>query len=179
MQFIDVFINLCFVTHISGKKWLALHTSQPENEREEKDLVLWYLKTALMPRETNDPIKQRENHGIAWYHVLRIFRLLNVLISKYVLYTHKTQLTIVMTLTCGVQNEVSVQCFPLYSILLALNQLTVDFFSLDVEGDELRVLKTIPFNKVSYTCCVFVVVVVVFLVGGGALCLKSGCGWSM
>ena len=40
------------------------------------------------------------------------------------------------------------QCFPLYSILLALNQLTVDFFSLDIEGDELRVLQTIPFDKV-------------------------------
>ncbi|KAH3894693.1 uncharacterized protein LOC127867739 isoform X2 [Dreissena polymorpha] len=47
------------------------------------------------------------------------------------------------------KDEVSVQCFPLYSLLLALNQLTVDFFSLDVEGDELRVLKTIPFDKVD------------------------------
>ncbi|XP_045170262.2 uncharacterized protein LOC123532763 [Mercenaria mercenaria] len=47
------------------------------------------------------------------------------------------------------KDEVQVQCFPLYSILLALNQLTVDFFSLDVEGDELNVLKTIPWNKVN------------------------------
>ena len=46
------------------------------------------------------------------------------------------------------KDEVKVQCFPLYSILLALNQLTVDFFSLDVEGDELKVLRTIPFDKV-------------------------------
>ncbi|WAQ94261.1 STAR-like protein, partial [Mya arenaria] len=46
-------------------------------------------------------------------------------------------------------DEVSVQCFPLYSILLALNQLTVDFFSLDVEGDEMRVLQTIPFDKID------------------------------
>lgn len=42
-----------------------------------------------------------------------------------------------------------VQCFPLYSILLALNVTTVDFFSLDVEGLELQVLKTIPFNKLN------------------------------
>ena len=46
-------------------------------------------------------------------------------------------------------NPVEMQCFPLYSILLALNRTTVDFFSLDVEGDELSVLKTIPFYKVN------------------------------
>ncbi|XP_033762187.1 uncharacterized protein LOC117343795 [Pecten maximus] len=46
-------------------------------------------------------------------------------------------------------DPVQVQCLPLYSILLALNQTTVDFFSLDVEGDELNVLKTIPFDKVN------------------------------
>ncbi|XP_069110522.1 uncharacterized protein [Argopecten irradians] len=42
-----------------------------------------------------------------------------------------------------------VQCFPIYSILLAINRTTVDFFSLDIEGDELGVLKTIPFKKVN------------------------------
>lgn len=47
------------------------------------------------------------------------------------------------------ENVVEIQCFPLYSILLALNQTTVDFFSLDVEGDELRVLQTIPFDKIN------------------------------
>ncbi|OWF40479.1 uncharacterized protein LOC110463698 [Mizuhopecten yessoensis] len=44
---------------------------------------------------------------------------------------------------------VKVQCFPLYSILLALNRTTVDFFSLDIEGDEFGVLQTIPFDKVN------------------------------
>lgn len=47
------------------------------------------------------------------------------------------------------KDEVKIQCFPLTSILLALNQTTVDFFSLDVEGDELRVLQTIPYNKIN------------------------------
>ncbi|KAK8378923.1 hypothetical protein O3P69_009571 [Scylla paramamosain] len=42
-----------------------------------------------------------------------------------------------------------VQCLPLYSILLALNTTTVDYFSLDVEGAEMRVLKTIPWDKVN------------------------------
>ena len=47
------------------------------------------------------------------------------------------------------KNEIQIQCFPLYSLLLALNQTTVNFLSLDVEGDELYVLKTIPFDKVD------------------------------
>jgi hypothetical protein len=44
---------------------------------------------------------------------------------------------------------VKVQCLPLYSILLALNRITIDIFSLDIEGHELTVLKTIPFDKVD------------------------------
>ncbi|XP_071440088.1 uncharacterized protein [Hetaerina americana] len=44
---------------------------------------------------------------------------------------------------------VDVQCLPLYSLLLALNVSTVHYFSLDVEGSELDVLKTIPFEKVD------------------------------
>ncbi|KAF6201525.1 hypothetical protein GE061_003916 [Apolygus lucorum] len=44
---------------------------------------------------------------------------------------------------------VSVQCFPLYTYLLALNVTQVDYFSLDVEGVELDVLKTIPFNLLN------------------------------
>ena len=46
-------------------------------------------------------------------------------------------------------DENPTQCFPLYSLLLALNQTRVDFLSLDIEGDELYVLKTIPFDKVD------------------------------
>ncbi|XP_076050463.1 protein Star-like [Oratosquilla oratoria] len=42
-----------------------------------------------------------------------------------------------------------VQCLPLYSILLALNVTTVDYFSLDIEGFELEVLRTIPWEKVD------------------------------
>ena len=48
------------------------------------------------------------------------------------------------------KDEIQVQCFPLYSILLALNQTQVDFLSLDIEGDELLVLKTIPFEKIDF-----------------------------
>lgn len=42
-----------------------------------------------------------------------------------------------------------VQCVPLYTILLALNRTTIDYLSLDVEGAEISVLRTIPFDKVS------------------------------
>src|ERR1700761_3047539 len=40
-------------------------------------------------------------------------------------------------------------CFPLETILLALNVSHVDYFSLDVEGLELDILKTVPFNDVT------------------------------
>lgn len=43
---------------------------------------------------------------------------------------------------------VQVQCLPIYSILAALNRTVVDYFSLDIEGDELAVLKTIPWDSV-------------------------------
>jgi FkbM family methyltransferase len=49
----------------------------------------------------------------------------------------------------NLQGSVNVQCLPLYSILLAVNRTTVDVFSLDIEGNELDVLKTIPFDKVD------------------------------
>ena len=39
----------------------------------------------------------------------------------------------------GGKNVNEVQCFPLYSILLAVGRTSIDFFSLDVEGHELKV----------------------------------------
>ncbi|XP_011307559.1 uncharacterized protein [Fopius arisanus] len=47
--------------------------------------------------------------------------------------------------------HVGVQCFPLASYIAALKIKTVDYFSLDIEGHELDVLKTIPFDKVDIT----------------------------
>ena len=44
---------------------------------------------------------------------------------------------------------VTIQCFPFYSVLLAVGQTRIDFFSLDVEGHELEILKTIPWHKVD------------------------------
>lgn len=45
--------------------------------------------------------------------------------------------------------QVAVQCFPLYSILLAINRTRVDFFSLDIDGYELQVLQTVPFHRLD------------------------------
>jgi hypothetical protein len=42
-----------------------------------------------------------------------------------------------------------IQCFPLYSLLLALGNPTVNLFILDVEGAEYMVLKNIPWHKVD------------------------------
>ena len=41
------------------------------------------------------------------------------------------------------------QCFPLYSLLLALGNPTVNLFVLDIEGFELAVLESIPWDKVD------------------------------
>lgn len=42
-----------------------------------------------------------------------------------------------------------VQCFPLYSILLAVGKTQIDYFSLDVEGSETDVLTNVPWHKVD------------------------------
>jgi len=55
------------------------------------------------------------------------------------------------TTTAGTKTETVVtQCFPLYALLAAIGQgvKTVDYFSLDVEGNEFQVLTTIPWDQV-------------------------------
>lgn len=42
-----------------------------------------------------------------------------------------------------------VQCFPLYSILLAAERTAFDFLNLNARGRELAILKTIPKYKVD------------------------------
>ena len=45
--------------------------------------------------------------------------------------------------------RIAMPCYPLYSLLLALNVSKVDFWSLDVEGAEYPILESFPFNKVD------------------------------
>jgi hypothetical protein len=40
-------------------------------------------------------------------------------------------------------------CFPFHAIMLALNRTKIDYFSLDVEGMELPILRTIPFDLID------------------------------
>ena len=43
-----------------------------------------------------------------------------------------------------------IQCFPLYSLLLAAaGNVTVNYLSLDIEGAELLVLETLPWDKLD------------------------------
>jgi len=45
--------------------------------------------------------------------------------------------------------QVEMQCMPLYSILMAMGNPTVNYFSLDIEGAEFAMLETIPWDKVD------------------------------
>lgn len=45
--------------------------------------------------------------------------------------------------------HILVQCFPFHHLMAALNVTTVNYFSLDIEGYELEVLKTIPFDEIN------------------------------
>ena len=46
--------------------------------------------------------------------------------------------------------KTQVECFPLYTLLVAVGiEKKLDFLSLDVEGAELKVLSTIPWDKVD------------------------------
>ena len=49
----------------------------------------------------------------------------------------------------SMRRQESVECYPLYSLLLAMDHTRVDFLSLDVEGAELAVLRTVPWDKVT------------------------------
>nr|ADJ97385.1 star [Tribolium castaneum] len=42
-----------------------------------------------------------------------------------------------------------IKCFPLFSLLLAMNVTTIDYLSLESAGTELQVLETIPFERVK------------------------------
>ena len=50
-------------------------------------------------------------------------------------------------------NSVEMQCLPLYSILLSLDNPTVNYFSLDIEGAELQVKPSVKeFMKSGNLC---------------------------
>ncbi|CAG9772897.1 unnamed protein product [Ceutorhynchus assimilis] len=44
---------------------------------------------------------------------------------------------------------IRVKCFPLYSLILALNSSSLDYLNLETGGTELQVLETVPFDRVK------------------------------
>ena len=54
---------------------------------------------------------------------------------------------------------ITVQCFPLQSVLVALNNPIVDYFSLDVEGSELPILKSLDWDNVNISSTVLILYV--------------------
>ena len=42
-----------------------------------------------------------------------------------------------------------VQCFPLYSLILAVGNPKIDFLSLNIEGSEVDVLRSLPWEEVD------------------------------
>jgi len=55
------------------------------------------------------------------------------------------------SIPAGMRSSYLVQAYPLYSLILAMGITHIDFLSLDVEGAELAVLKTIPWDKVEHS----------------------------
>ena len=49
----------------------------------------------------------------------------------------------------NMRSSYQLRCYPLFSLLLALGNPRVDFLSLDIEGAELAVLRTVPWDKVD------------------------------
>ncbi|CAL4160665.1 unnamed protein product [Meganyctiphanes norvegica] len=57
-------------------------------------------------------------------------------------------------LNSATKHLTNVQCFPLKSYLLALNVSTVDLLSLDIQGSEMAVLDTLPWESVNFRALV-------------------------
>jgi FkbM family methyltransferase len=53
------------------------------------------------------------------------------------------------SIQAGMRSKYTVQAYPLYSLILAMGITHIDFLSLDVEGAELDVLNTVPWDKVD------------------------------
>ena len=54
---------------------------------------------------------------------------------------------------------ITAQCFPLQSVLVALGNPIVDYFSLDVEGSEFPILKSLDWDNVNISSTVLILYV--------------------
>jgi FkbM family methyltransferase len=53
----------------------------------------------------------------------------------------------------GPAQVIKVECYPLAFILAAANVDTLDFLSLDVQGAEMNILKTLPWDIIDIDVC--------------------------
>ncbi|XP_023322539.1 uncharacterized protein LOC111696953 [Eurytemora carolleeae] len=63
--------------------------------------------------------------------------------------THRESMAGITNVKRDSEDQFMMQCFPLYSVLLSLGNPTVNYFSLDVEGAEFAILRTVPWDKVD------------------------------
>ena len=97
----------------------------------------WVLPHCLSPT----PFVQVVNFDVA--------RLLSGIILEGKTKPSRLQRDMTMHPLMDFEREIQVQCFPLYSVLKAMGQPKVDYFSLDIEGAEFAVLNTIPWKDVD------------------------------
>ena len=64
-------------------------------------------------------------------------------------YNFRFHLLKIITTDLNHPNIVNVQCFPLYSILLAVGRTNVDYFSVETEENESQILTNIPWHRVN------------------------------
>lgn len=74
-----------------------------------------------------------------------------------------------------------IACYPFYSHVMAMNRTKVDYFSLVAEGDELKILQTVPFEildiSVSHTTLAHVCACTCVYVRGKQTASKSNIWW--
>ena len=47
------------------------------------------------------------------------------------------------------KNEMELQCYPLYSLMLSLNMTNIDLLSIDIQGFEILILETLPLTQLN------------------------------
>ena len=93
----------------------------------------------------------KEKHRKAWILPNCISTQNHTIVAEFANKGHvgKIKLTKDKVGQSATQGLTDVVCLPLYSIVSALGRKRIDFFSLDVEGFELEVLKTVPFDQLD------------------------------
>ncbi|XP_066973198.1 uncharacterized protein [Macrobrachium rosenbergii] len=113
-----------------------------QNKQRKSWLINACLSHDIFPKEvvhvTRTVREGKESEGIPWY----------TRGSAHELNVEVVPETSLLALLSEETYSVA-QCFPLETLLLALNVSTVDFLSLDIQGREKDVLRTVSFSKIK------------------------------